>query len=295
MHSDPADALGDLGFGLGLRPQHYGPALEEELAVDWFELNTENFMVEGGKPLHVLESIRTRYPIALHGVSLSIGSADPLDPDYLRRLKVLAQRSEPAWLSDHLCWTAVDRQQLHDLLPLPYTEEALAHVVERVRTVQDFLGQRILLENVSSYVGYRDSQVAEWEFLAAVAEAADCLILLDVNNVHVSAHNHRFDPLDYLRGIPPHRVQQIHLAGHSREGELLIDTHDHPVEDAVWKLYATALQRFGPVSTTIERDDRIPPIEELLAELDQARHIAKATARRPGAPAAEPPRRAARA
>jgi uncharacterized protein (UPF0276 family) len=295
MRSDSADAPAQLGFGLGLRPEHYGPALEEDPAVDWFELLTENFMVEGGRPLHVLEAIRARYPIALHGVSLSIGSADPLDRDYLRRLKALAERSEPAWLSDHLCWTAVGRQQLHDLLPLPYTEEALTHVVERVRTVQDLLGQRILLENVSSYVGYRDSQLAEWDFLAAVAEAADCLILLDVNNVHVSAHNHGFDPLDYLRGIPAHRVAQIHLAGHSREGELLIDTHDHPVKSAVWALYAAAVRRFGAVSTSIERDDRIPPIAELLAELDQARAIAKAAAPTPEARAlrGEPSQRAA--
>jgi len=263
-----------LGFGLGLRVDHYEAILAERPRVDWFEVLTENYLVPGGKPLDYLMRIRERYPLALHGVSLSIGSTAPLDRDYLRQLKALAARVEPEWVSDHLCWTGVAGRNTHDLLPLPYTEEALAHVVERVRTVQDFLGRRILLENVSSYVSFRDSRLTEWEFLGAVAERADCLILLDVNNIYVSAVNHEFDPLEYLNAIPSERVQQIHLAGHENHGSYLVDTHDHPVRDEVWELYAAALRRCGAVSTMIERDDHIPPLGELCAELDQARALA---------------------
>ena len=213
--------------------------------------------------------------MVMHGVSLSIGSTDPLDLDYLAALKRLAARVEPAWVSDHLCWTGIDGRNLHDLLPLPYTEEAIAHVAERVSRVQDSLGRQILLENVSSYVTYTDSRVSEWEFLAAVAERADCCILLDVNNIYVSAHNHGFDALAYLDGVPTERVLQIHLAGHSYNGSLIIDTHDHPVPDPVWELYVEAIARLGPVSTMIERDDDIPPLEVLLAELAQARSLAE--------------------
>ena len=212
--------------------------------------------------------------MVMHGVSLSIGGSDPLDLEYLAALKRLAVRVEPAWISDHLCWTGIDGRNLHDLLPLPYTEEAIAHVAERVVRVQDHLGRRILLENVSSYVTYTDSQVSEWEFLSAVAERADCHILLDVNNVYVSARNHGFDPLAYLDGVPGARVRQIHLAGHSHHGALIIDTHDHPVPDPVWELYAEAMIRLGPVSTMIERDDDIPPLDVLLAELARARSLA---------------------
>ncbi len=210
----------------------------------------------------------------MHGVSLSIGSADPLDLRYLGQLKRLAADVEPAWISDHLCWTGVDGKNLHDLMPLPYTDEAVAHVSARIRQVQDFLGRRILLENVSSYVAFHASSLSEWEFLAAVAECADCLILLDINNIYVSACNHDFDPQAYLAGIPARRVQQFHLAGHTQQNRLLIDTHDQPVPDPVWDLYADAVRRFGPVSTMIERDDNIPPLDELLAELDCARRIA---------------------
>jgi len=219
--------------------------------------------------------IRERYPLVLHGVSMSIGSTQPLDRNYLAQLKALAARVEPQWISDHLCWTGVAGRNMHDLLPLPYTEEALANVVERVRTVQDVLGRRILLENVSSYVTYRESEVTEWEFLREIVERADCLLLLDVNNIYVSSVNHEFDPLDYLQAIPVERVQQIHLAGHENHGDYLIDTHDHPVPDPVWELYDAAVRRFGSVSTMIERDANIPPLEELCSELDAARRLAE--------------------
>ena len=270
-----------LGFGLGLRPEHYTAVLESRPAVDWFEIISENYMVAGGRPLHFLDRIRARYPMAMHGVSLSIGGADPLDSDYLAALKRLAGRVEPAWISDHLCWTGVAGRNLHDLLPLPYTEEAIAHVAGRVRRVQDVLGRQILLENVSSYVTYTDSQIAEWEFLSAIAERADCYILLDVNNVYVSAHNHGFDALAYLDGVPPGRVRQIHLSGHSHNGPLIVDTHDHPVPDPVWRLYAETIARLGPVSTMIERDDHIPPLDTLLAELARARAVAESAGCRP--------------
>lgn len=266
-----------LGFGLGLRVDHYEDILAGQPAIDWFEVLTENYLVPGGKPLDYLMRFRARYPLAMHGVSLSIGSSAPLDREYLRRVKALAARVEPAWISDHLCWTGVAGKNTHDLLPLPYTEEALAHVVERVRTVQDFLGRRILLENVSSYVAFRDSGLTEWQFLAEVATRADCLILLDVNNIYVSSVNHEFAPLDYLNAIPAERVQQIHLAGHANHGDYLIDTHDHPVPDPVWALYAAAVRRCGAVSTMIERDDHIPPLAELCAELSQARTLCART------------------
>jgi uncharacterized protein (UPF0276 family) len=210
----------------------------------------------------------------MHGVSLSIGSTDPLDRDYLNQLKTLAQRVEPVWMSDHLCWTGAHGTNMHDLLPLPYTEEAIRHVVSRVEQVQEFLGQRILLENVSSYITYQESTMTEWEFLREIVERADCSILLDVNNIYVSSFNHHFDPLEYLNGIPIERVQQFHLAGHSHMGTHIIDTHDAPVVDSVWSLYTHAVRRFGRISTMIERDDSIPPYEELVAELDHARALA---------------------
>ena len=266
-----------LGFGLGLRVEHYEAILADRPAVDWFEALTENYLVPGGKPLDYLMRIREHYPMVMHGVSMSIGSTAPLDRNYLSQVKALAARLEPEWVSDHLCWTGVAGRNMHDLLPLPYTEEALANVVERVRTVQDLLGRRILLENVSSYVTYRDSRLTEWQFLAEIAARADCLLLLDVNNIYVSSVNHEFAPLDYLHSIPIERVQQIHLAGHQNHGDYLIDTHDHPVPDPVWELYGEALQRFGNVSTMIERDANIPPLEELCAELGAARRLAERT------------------
>src|SRR6201998_415694 len=266
-----------LCFGLGLRVEHYEAILADRPPVDWFEALTENYLVPGGKPLHNLMRIRESYPLVMHGVSMSIGSTAALDRDYLSQVKALAARVEPQWISDHLCWTGVAGKNMHDLLPLPYTEEALANVVERVRTVQDLLGQRILLENVSSYVAFRDSRLTEWQFLSELAARADCLILLDVNNIYVSAVNHEFDALEYLNGIPPERVQQIHLAGHEDHGDYLIDTHDHPVIDPVWDLYVAAVRRCGAVSTMIERADHIPPLAELCAELARARALCART------------------
>ena len=263
-----------LGFGLGLRIPHFEHVLQHKPPVDWFEVLSENYMVAGGKPRYYLNRIREHYPVVMHGVSLSIGSTDPLDFEYLRKLKTLANEVQPEWISDHLCWTACHQVNSHDLLPLPYNEETLGHVAGRIRQVQDFLGRQILIENVSSYLTYRASEMTEWQFLAAVAEQADCLILLDINNIYVSACNHGFAPETYLQGIDPHRVQQFHLAGHTRQGDYLIDTHDQPVPDPVWALYTRALKQFGPVTTMIERDDNIPGFDELLAELDQARSLA---------------------
>jgi uncharacterized protein (UPF0276 family) len=262
-----------LGFGLGLRSEHYLDLIEHEHSVDWLEILSENYMIAGGKPLYYLDKIAERYPLVMHGVSLSIGSVDPLNQSYLQDLKKLAQRIKPKWVSDHLCWTGTQGINLHDLMPLPYTEEALAHLVARITQVQDFLGQRILLENVSSYLTYQHSTIAEWEFLRAVAQQADCLILLDINNIHVSAHNHDFDPLIYLEAMPADRIQQIHLAGHLNKGDYSIDTHDHEIIDSVWNLYAESVKRFGHISTMIERDDDIPPLKTLLAELQKARDI----------------------
>jgi hypothetical protein len=276
-----------LGFGVGLRPPHYGHVLEARPRVDWLEVISENFMVPGGRPLRVLERVRADYPIVLHGVSLSIGSADPLDDAYLRQLKALAARIEPAWVSDHLCWTGVGGHNLHDLLPLPYTEEALAHVVARVARVQDALGRRIALENVSSYLELCDSTLTEWEFLAAVAERADCAILLDVNNIFVSAFNHGFDAAAYLASVPVERVAQFHLAGHSDHGAYRLDTHDHPVCDDVWTLFAAAVRRFGARSTLIEWDDHLPAFERLQAEAARARAVAEQVTR-DGEPGRDP-------
>jgi len=272
-----------LGVGVGLRPKHYPRILETpdpaRLGIDFFEAISENYMVPGGRPLRVLEEVRAAFPVVLHGVALNAGSADPLHAGYLAELSALARRYEPAWVSDHLCWTGVGGRNLHDLLPLPYTEGALAHVAERVMRVQDRLGRRIALENVSSYLAYQADGMPEWEFLARVAERADCGILLDVNNVFVSAHNHGFDPERYLAAIPPERVWQIHLAGHSEQGPLLIDTHDHPVRAEVWALFESAVRRLGPISTLIEWDDRIPELETLAAEAARAREILARVAR----------------
>jgi len=263
-----------LGFGLGLRTDHYEQVLSDRPAIDWLEIISENYMVAGGKALHYLDRIRELYPMVMHGVSMSIGSTAPLNFDYLADLKRLIARVQPEWVSDHLCWTGVHGRNLHDLMPLPYTEETISHVAARVAQVQDFLGRQILLENVSSYVTYNSSQLSEWEFLSAIAERADCLLLLDINNIYVSSHNHAFDPLDYLDGVPGDRIQQFHLAGHSYQNQLIIDTHDHPVCDPVWSLYQQAIERFGQVSTMIERDDNIPPLDDLIGELDVARRLA---------------------
>ncbi|HKA15575.1 MAG TPA: DUF692 domain-containing protein [Myxococcota bacterium] len=272
-----------LGVGVGLRPRHFARVLESPEAVragiDFFEAISENYMVPGGRPPRVLEQVRGQFPVVLHGVSLNIGSADPLDDRYLAELGALARRYEPAWISDHLCWTGVRGRNLHDLMPLPYTEDVLAHVCERVLRVEDRLGRRIALENPSSYFAYQADAMPEWEFLSRVAERADCGILLDVNNVFVSAHNHGFDPERYLAQVPAERVFQIHLAGHSAQRSLLIDTHDHPVCAEVWALFEIAVRRLGAVSTLIEWDDRIPELEVLVAEAARARQILARVAR----------------
>jgi len=239
--------------------------------MDWFEVIAENFMVDGGRPLEVLEAVRANYPIVLHGVSLSVGSTDPLNRDHLRRLAELARRFAPAWISDHLCWTGVGGRNLHDLLPLPYTDDTVTHVARRIRDTQDMLERHILIENVSSYLSYTHSTLTEWAFLAAVAETADCGILLDINNIFVSAFNHGFDARRYIDAIPIERVVQFHLAGHSDHGTYLLDTHDHPIRAEVWELYEYAVRRFGPVATLIERDDNIPEFDELQAEANEAR------------------------
>jgi len=266
-----------LGFGLGLRTQHFDAVLNTEPDIDWFEVLSENYMVAGGKPRYYLKEIGERYPLVMHGVSLSIGSTDPLNMDYLKALKQLANEVQPQWISDHICWTSIHGVNSHDLLPLPYTEETVKHVAQRIKTVQDFLGRRILMENVSSYLSYQDSSMDEWEFVNTVAEAADCLILLDINNIYVSARNHNFNPLDYLNKINPKRVQQFHLAGHSDYGDYVIDTHDHDVPSSVWDLYCAALKRFGGISTMIERDANIPEFSALETELTIARNIARDT------------------
>lgn len=263
-----------LGFGLGLRPQHYQDFLHGAPPVDWLEIISENYMVPGGRPLAMLEKLRARYPIVMHGVSMSIASTAPPDLAYLDSLKALADRFEPAWISDHLCWTGVHGVNLHDLLPIPYTAEALDHVAARVHLVQEKLGRQLTLENVSTYVSFEDSEMAEWEFLAALTRRTGCWLLLDVNNVYVSAFNHGYDPHLFLQGIPADRVVQFHLAGHSDMGTYIIDTHDAEVCDAVWDLYAAALRRFGRVSTMIERDDNIPPLAGLLPEIERARRLA---------------------
>lgn len=265
----------NLGFGLGLRTEHYDAILTDKPLIDWFEIITENYLVPGGKPHYYLEKIRGYYPVVMHGVSMSIGSYDPLDWEYLQQVKALSERIKPKWISDHLCWTGLHGKNTHDLLPLPYTEEAIHHVVNRIQQVQNFLGQRILIENVSSYITYNQSSMTEWEFLKAISERADSLILLDVNNIYVSAINHGFDPIDYLNAMPTERVFQIHLAGHSDMGDYIIDAHDHDIVHPVWNLYSAALSRFGIVSTMIERDDNIPPLSTLLTELNHARQIAK--------------------
>jgi uncharacterized protein (UPF0276 family) len=262
------------GFGLGLRPQHYTAVLQTRPAVDWLEIISENYLVQGGKPLYYLDRIREQYPLVMHGVSLSIGSTAPLDVAYLAQLKELARRVQPGWISDHLCWTGVGGVNLHDLMPLPYTAEALRHVSTRIRQVQDFLQQRIVIENVSSYLTYRSSEMTEWEFIAALTAEADCDLLLDVNNVYVSSVNHGFDARLFIDAMPAARVRQIHLAGHSHQGDLLIDTHDSEVPEPVWALYRHTLQRLGAVPTLLERDGNIPPLGQLLAELQHARELA---------------------
>jgi uncharacterized protein len=258
--------LPDLGIGVGLRTVHFSHILSQKPAVDWFEVLSENFMATGGRPLYVLDQVAERYPVALHGVSLSIGSTDPLDFDYLRRLKDLARRTRAHWVSDHLCWTGVLGRNSHDLLPMPYTEAALRHVVERVRAVSDFLERPLVLENPSSYVEFAASTMTEWEFLSRMAEAADCGLLLDVNNVYVSSFNHGFDPRAYVEAIPADRVVQYHLAGHTNKGTHIVDTHSDHAIDEVWELFRLSCQRTGPVATLYEWDEDVPDFDTVHAE-----------------------------
>ena len=269
------------GCGAGLRNKHYPFILEKWPKMDWFEAVTENFMDTGGRPLATLEKVRAHYPVALHGVALSIGSTDPLDKDYLQKLKTLAKHIDPFVISDHLCWTGVDGVNLHDLLPLPFTEEALEHVVRRTEEVQAFLGRPILLENVSTYVTYKHSTMPEWEFLREVARRSGCGILLDLNNIYVNSVNHRFDAAKYLEEIPGEQVGQFHLAGHTDKGPFLFDTHSSTVADEVWKLYRRALELYGPVSTLIEWDEAIPDFSKLDEEVQKARAIYDAVKRVP--------------
>ena len=268
------------GFGLGLRPPHYREFLEGAPNVDFVEVISENFLVRGGRPLHVLDQVRERYPVAMHGVSMSIGSATGVRLDYLHRLKALADRVKPIWISDHLCWTGFGNFNSHDLLPLPYTEEALAVVCANIAQVQDVLERPILLENPSSYLTFADDTMSEHAFMAEMCARTGCYLLLDVNNIFVSGTNHGFDPYAYIAGVPADRVRQMHLAGHSHGRDLLIDTHDQPVPDPVWDLYEAACRRIGPAATMIERADDIPPLAELLAELDTARRRALHAQRR---------------
>jgi len=263
----------NLGLGVGLRTVHYAHILENHPEVDWFEVITENFMDSRGRPRHVLEQIAERYRVIMHGVSLSIGSTDPLDFEYLGKMKSLAHAVKPAWISDHVCWTGVAGINTHDLLPLPLTEASLRHVVERVRVVQDFLERPFVLENPSSYVGFKGSTMPEWEFIARMAEEADCGLLLDVNNVYVSSVNHDFDPATFIRSLPVERIVQFHLAGHTHMGTHIIDTHDGHVVDPVWELYRIAHQMTGGVSTLLEWDANIPPFEVVHAEVLKAKQF----------------------
>tara|TARA_R110000787_G_scaffold285461_2_gene401111 strand:- start:8783 stop:9613 length:831 start_codon:yes stop_codon:yes gene_type:complete len=266
------------GFGLGLRPQHFPSILGDDPdacdGVDWFEIISENFISVGGPPLRNMRAVAEKFPIVMHGVSMSIGSVDPLDIEYLAGLKALADVVQPKLISDHLCWTGAHGHNMHDLLPLPMTEATVDHVAARVRQVQETLGRQILLENTSTYVTFAEDEMTEWAFLSEICARADCGILLDVNNIFVSAFNHGFAASDYLAGIPANRVQQIHLAGHEHNGDHIIDTHDQPVPTDVMALYESALAHVGPVPTMIERDGNIPPFAELVAELKGVRAAA---------------------
>jgi uncharacterized protein (UPF0276 family) len=274
--------IADLGIGIGLRAPHFGAILRDRPAVDWFEVLSENYMDTAGRPAWVLDQVCERYPVALHGVSLSIGSTDPLDRSYLRKLKALAERTRARWVSDHLCWTGVLGRNTHDLLPLPYDEATLRHVTGRVRQAQDELERPLVLENPSSYLTFASSSMSEWEFLARLAEGADCGLLLDVNNVYVSARNHGFEAEEYVDAIPADRVVQYHLAGHTDKGTHVLDTHSGRAVDAVWALYARASARTGPVSTLFEWDEAIPSLEEVRREAGKAAPLRGGAARATG-------------
>ncbi len=266
MPANPHNGHTDLGIGLGLRVPHYRHILEKKPVCDWFEIISENFMVDGGRPLEVLDSILEQYRVVQHGVAMYFGNADPLNRDHLKKLKRLVKRTNTPWLSDHLCWGSVDGRCSHDLLPMPYTMSVAKHTAEKIRQARDFLEVPICVENVSSYAEFTQNEMTEWEFLNEVVEHADCGILLDVNNIYVSSQNHGFDPFEYLRAVPHHRVGQIHIAGHTRLDHVILDTHDHPVPDPVWDLYAEAIKNSGSTATLLEWDDKIPSFEDVHAE-----------------------------
>ncbi len=276
MPANRFNGFTDYGVGLGLRVPHYQHIFEKKPLVDWFEIISENYMVDGGRPLHVLDQILERYRVVQHGVALYLGSAQPLNREHLRKLKQLVRRTGTRWLSDHLCWGSVDGRYTHDLLPMPYTLEAARITAQNIRQAQDFLEIPIAVENVSSYAEYHVSTMTEWEFLNEVVERADCGILLDVNNIYVSSRNHSFDPFDYLNSVPAERVAQIHIAGHSKFEKYILDTHDHPVIDPVWRLYARAIERCGPTATLLEWDDNIPSFEEVHREALKANRYLRA-------------------
>lgn len=263
MGANRFNQYSELGVGIGLRVPHYQHILSEKPTVDWFEVISENYMVDGGRPLHVLDQILEQYNVIQHGVSLYLGNSDPFDRTHLKKLKALVRRTKTPWLSDHLCWGSVDGSHSHDLLPMPYTREAVIRAAEKIRYLSDYLEIPIAVENVSSYAEFNGSQMTEWDFLTEVVERADCGILLDVNNIYVSSINHGFDPHVYVDAIPAERVAQIHIAGHSRYERFIIDTHDHPVIDPVWNLYAQAIRRAGPTPTLLEWDARIPSFDEV--------------------------------
>ena len=276
MPANRFNGFTEYGIGIGLRIPHYAHILEKKPVVDWFEIISENYMIDGGRPLAILDQILEQYKVVQHGVSMYFGSAQPLNREHLSRLKALTRRTGTPWLTDHLCWGSVDGRYTHDLLPLPYTWEAVTVAAANIRRVQDFLELPVAIENVSSYAEFHESQMTEWEFLTEVVERADCGILLDVNNIYVSSINHEFDPAEYVDFIPAGRVAQIHIAGHSRYERFLLDTHDHPVIDPVWKLYERALQRTGPTATLLEWDDRIPSFVEVHNEALKARQYLEA-------------------
>ncbi len=270
MPANRFNGFTEYGIGIGLRIPHYRHIFERKPVVGWFEIISENFMVDGGRPLWVLDQILERYRVVQHGVSMYFGSAGPLNREHLKRLKKLVQRTGTPWLTDHLCWGSVDGRYTHDLLPMPYTFEAAKITARKIREARDYLEVPIAVENVSSYAEFHVSEMTEWEFLNEVVERADCGILLDVNNIYVSSRNHNFDPFEYLRSVPAERVAQIHVAGHSRFQKYILDTHDRPVIDPVWKLYEFAIGRAGPTATLLEWDDRIPSFEEVHAEAMKA-------------------------
>ena len=261
----------NLGIGIGLRVPHYAHILSEQPTCDWFEIISENYMLDGGRPLHVLDQILEQYRVVQHGVSMYFGSVTPPDREHLKRLKTLIRRTKTPFVSDHLCWGSVDGTYTHDLLPMPYTFEAVRKTAQRIKVVRDFLEVPICVENVSSYAEFHQSEMTEWQFLTEVVERADCGILLDVNNIYVSSQNHSFNPYDYLNNIPHHRVGQMHIAGHSKFEKYILDTHDHPVLDPVWKMYAHAIQRCGPTSTLLEWDAHIPSFHEVHREAIKAK------------------------